>query len=156
MSRVRLKNFLRRFAVYHYVIEVKLKAFYERHRAKFIPVDPKQDQLFKEQQQNDPNGVFKRSLEEMCRLAIKESAKPLLVYVPTSDELGTTNSSDVLRVKRGLSEELKVPLVDMTPALEADGKALYLEGDSVHLNSRGNEIVARRLFEAVTNTAVVP
>ena len=34
MSRVRLKNFLRHFALYHYVVEVKLKAFYERQRTK--------------------------------------------------------------------------------------------------------------------------
>ena len=41
MWRVRLKNLLRRSAIYHYVLEVKLKSFYERHRTKFIPVDPK-------------------------------------------------------------------------------------------------------------------
>src|ERR1017187_3533423 len=35
MWRVRLKNFLRRFAIYHYVVEVKLKSFYERYRTKF-------------------------------------------------------------------------------------------------------------------------
>src|SRR5439155_10933389 len=69
MSRVRLKNFLRRFALYHYVVEVKLKAFYERHRTKFIPVDPRQDTLFKEQQQGDPDSVFRVAIEELCVLA---------------------------------------------------------------------------------------
>ncbi len=32
---VRLKNLLRRFAAYHYLIEVKLEDFYQRHRTKF-------------------------------------------------------------------------------------------------------------------------
>src|SRR5438445_2491659 len=39
MRRVRLKNFLRQFALYHFVVEVQLQDFYQRHRTKFIPVD---------------------------------------------------------------------------------------------------------------------
>ena len=35
MWRVRLKNFLRRFALYHWVVEVQLRRFYERHRTQF-------------------------------------------------------------------------------------------------------------------------
>ena len=35
MTRVRFKNFLRRFAMYHYFIEVKLKDVYERQRSRF-------------------------------------------------------------------------------------------------------------------------
>src|SRR5439155_13131871 len=58
MRRVRLKNFLRQFAIYHYIVEVKLKDFYERHRTRFIPVDPQQDPAFKSQQQADPEAFF--------------------------------------------------------------------------------------------------
>jgi hypothetical protein len=47
MWRVRLKNVLRRSAIYHYAVEIKLKDFYERHRANFVPVDPNQDPYFK-------------------------------------------------------------------------------------------------------------
>ena len=32
-------------------------------------------------------------------------------------------------------------------------KALYLEADPVHLNARGNEIVAQSLFETITPLA---
>jgi hypothetical protein len=41
-NRVRMKNVLRRFATYHFVVEVKLKEFYERNRTRFIPIDPAQ------------------------------------------------------------------------------------------------------------------
>jgi lysophospholipase L1-like esterase len=150
MSRVRLKNLLRRFAIYHYVIEVKLKSFYERHRTKFIPVDPRTDTLFKDQQQSDPDALFRSAIEETCRLARAGGARPVLLYLPISDELDTTNAPSVLKAKREVSRALNVPLVEMTDDLRAKGKALYLEADSVHLNAEGNELVARRLFETVS------
>ncbi len=65
--RVRLKNFLRRFALYHYVVETKLRDFYERNRTKFIPVDPGSDTLFKEQQQSDPDALFRGEMADICR-----------------------------------------------------------------------------------------
>ena len=148
MNRVRLKNFLRRFAIYHYIVEVKLKDFYERHRTKFIPVDPRQDSLFKEQQQNDPEAMFRSAIEDLCVLAKDKGIQPVLLYLPTVDSLGASNS--VLNVKRGLSEKLMIPLVDLTADLQPLGKALYLDADPVHLNARGNELVARRLFETVS------
>jgi lysophospholipase L1-like esterase len=151
MSRVRLKNFLRHFAIYHYVIEVQLKDFYERNRTKFIPVDPKQDTLFKEQQQTDPNAVFRTAIENLCRLAQTNGVNPVLLYIPTANDLNLTNTPAVQEVKTRVHDHLNVPLVDLTEDLKPQGKALYLEADPVHLNSPGNEIVARRLFETMTN-----
>ena len=43
--------------------------------------------------------------------------------------------------------------VEPTPDLQPQGKALYLEADPVHFNARGNQIIARRLLETVTNLA---
>jgi len=151
MSRVRLKNLLRRCAIYHFAIEVKLQAFYQRYRTKFIPVDPKQDQFFKEQQQSDPDAVFRTAIEQVCQTAQSNGVKPVLLFLPTLDELSSTNESRVFVVKRAVSHRLNVPLVDLTPELEKGGKTLYLEADPVHLNAVGNEIVARRLFESITN-----
>jgi lysophospholipase L1-like esterase len=151
MRRVRLKNFLRRFALYHYVIEVQLQDFYQRHRTKFIPVDPQQDPLFQAQQQTDPDAVFRGAIADVCRTARSNRVEPLLVFLPTLDDLQSTNLSRGLRAKQAVSAELGVPLVDLTRDLAAEGKALYLEADPVHLDARGNEIVARRLFETITN-----
>ena len=149
MWRVRLKNFLRRFAIYHYIVEVKLKNLYEQQRTKFIPVDPEHDMLFKEQQQQDPNAVFRAAIEDLCRLAQSNGVKPVLLYLPMAQDLNATNTPAILKVKQDVHNRLNVPLVDLTPDLRPEGKALYLEADPVHLNVRGNEIVSRRLFETV-------
>ncbi|HEX5221444.1 MAG TPA: SGNH/GDSL hydrolase family protein [Verrucomicrobiae bacterium] len=160
MSRVRLKNFLRRFALYHYVVEVKLKDFYERHRTKFIPVDPQQDPLFKEQQQDDPDAVFRTAIASLCSLAISNGAQPVLLFLPTCDDLTTTNKSRVLRVKQEVAATLGIPLVDATTQLVPQSKALYLEADPVHLNATGNQLVAQllagQLSAGITNLHFPP
>ena len=61
MKRVWLKNLLRRSAIYHFVIEVKLKKYYEKHRTKFIPVDPNRDEVFKEQQTKKSNVILQEA-----------------------------------------------------------------------------------------------
>ena len=151
MSRVRLKNFLRRFAIYHYFVEIKLKAFYERHRTRFIPVDPKQDALFKEQQQADPDAVFRSALQGIVDLAITNRVQPVLLYLPTKDELIATNrpSSQVLQIKGELSRKHGLAFVDISQEVRAETNSVYLEGDPVHYNTRGNEIIARELFRAL-------
>ena len=151
MNRVRLKNFLRRFATYHYVVEVKLKEVYERQRTRFIPVDPKQDELFKEQQAKDPNAFFRTHIEQLCGLALSNRVQPILLYIPTLQELEASEPSNVLKAKTQVSRQFQVPLVDLTPDLKPKGKDLYLDADPVHLNVPGNEIIARRLLTTISN-----
>ncbi len=150
--RVRLKNILRHFAIYHYVVEVKLKDFYARNRTKFIPVNPNEDPLFKAQQQSDPDAVFRTAMEELATAALSNGVPTVLLFIPTLDDLVTTNQSRVLTVKQAVNTKLGVPLVDLTSDLAAGGKSLYLEADPVHLNAAGNELTARRLFQIVTNS----
>ena len=149
IGRVRLKNFLRHFAIYHYVIEVKLKNFYERQRTKFIPVDPKQDPLFKEQQQADPEALFQEAIEKLCRLAQDSGVKPVLLYLPALDEARATNPPAILKVKRDISRKLNLPLVDLTTEVLARGNSLYLQADPVHFNAAGNATIARQLLDIV-------
>jgi lysophospholipase L1-like esterase len=154
MNRVRLKNILRRFAIYHFVVEVKLKDFYERNRTRFIPVDPAQDPLFKQQQQNDPEILFREAIEQLCDLAQQRGIKPVLVYLPSWDEAQASNSTTVLKVKREISQKHKLPLVDLTPEALSKGKALYLEADPVHYSSMGNSMIAHKLYETLAPVAV--
>jgi hypothetical protein len=149
LGRVKLKNFLRRFALYHFFIEVQLQDFYQRHRTKFIPVDPKHDELFKEQQQDDPDKLFREAIQSLCLTAQTNGVTPILLYLPTVSDLGPTNESSVLRVKRELASQLGVTLVDLTPDLKPEGKALYLDADPVHLNAQGNRLVAERVCESM-------
>jgi lysophospholipase L1-like esterase len=115
-------------------------------------VDPNQDPLFKEQQQKDPEALFRSAIDDLCRVAASNHVKTVLLYLPTADELNVTNSV-VLKVKREAHVKWNVPLVDITSEVQPLGKALYLESDPVHFNARGNEIIARRLFETVSNPA---
>jgi lysophospholipase L1-like esterase len=154
MNRVRLKNVLRRFATYHYIVEYKLKEVYERHRTKFIPIDPKRDPLFTEQQQKDPDAFFRQHIEELCQLALRHKVRPILLYIPTLDQLAAAEASNVLKAKLQISQQLQIPLVDLTADLKPGGKTLYLEGDPVHLNVDGNLIIAQRLLKTLTNLAV--
>ncbi len=151
MSRVRFKNLLRRFALYHYVVEVQLQKFYDRYRTRFVPVDPKQDQLFKEQQQKDPDAFFRDAVDSLCATAIANHVQPVLIFLPTQDSLLGTNTAvrNVLRAKTEVSGKYHVPLLDLTPDLAPRAKTLYLDADPVHLNTIGNEIIGRRLFEVV-------
>jgi lysophospholipase L1-like esterase len=151
MNRVRLKNFLRHFAIYHFVVEVQLQAWYGRERTKFIPIDPKHDQLFKEQQQNDPNAFFRGAVEGVCRVAQTNRIRPILLFLPTVLDLEATNRSDVFEVKRAAGEKLGVLLVDTTADLKPEGKNLYLDADPVHLGAQGNALVAQRLVATFTN-----
>jgi lysophospholipase L1-like esterase len=154
MNRVRLKNFLRHFAIYHYVIEVKLKDFYERHREKFIPVDPGKDTLFKEQQREDPNAVFRSAIQGICQLARSNHIQPVLIFLPTLADFVSPNAPSILNVKTEVSKSMNVPLLDLRSAFRPELNQLYLEGDPVHLNVRGNEIIATQLFEVLTNLVV--
>ena len=148
MRRVQLKNFLRHFAAYHFIVEVQLKNFYEQQRTKFIPVDPKHDALFKEQQKSDPNAVFRNAIVDLCQLASQNNVKPVLLFQPTVDDL--TKPGPVLETKREVSAQLGAPLVDLTPEVQPQGKSLYLADDPVHFNARGNELIAARLCQAIT------
>jgi lysophospholipase L1-like esterase len=155
MTRVWLKNFLRRFATYHYVVEVKLKEVYERQRVKFIPVDPKQDALFKEQQAKDPDAVFRSSIEQLCCVALSNGVKPVLLYMPVLNTLQEpAESNSVWRAKTLISQKLNVPLVDTRAEVAPKAETLYLHADPVHFNAAGNEIIARKLFETVSKILI--
>jgi lysophospholipase L1-like esterase len=149
MSRVRLKNFLRHFALYHYVVEVQLEQFYQKHRAKFVPVDPKQDQLFKEQQKKDPDAYFRDAIQRFCEIALTNGIKPVILHTPNLTDLEKGLDGAVLPSKKLISEKLNVPLVDPTADLKSGGVSLYLEADPVHFNAEGNKIVAARLSEVI-------
>ncbi len=147
MGRVRLKNLLRRSAIYHFVIEVQLETFYQRYKTKFIPVDPRQDSMFKEAQKNDPDAVFKKAIEDICQLTAAAKAKPVVMYIPRLDELEAGKESNVQQAKREICQRLGVPFLDLTPDLKAGAGGLYLPADPVHLNDKGCAIVGAKLVE---------
>ncbi len=147
LARVRLKNLLRRSAIYHWLIEVQLNNFYQQARTRFIPIDPKQDELFKEQQKSDPDAFFRKAIEDFCALAKARGVQPVVIYIPIQYDLEAGKETNVQRAKREVCERLGVPFLDFTDDLKDAPASYYLEADPVHLNVRGNEVVARRLAE---------
>lgn len=149
MSRVRLKNLLRRSGIYHFLIEVQLNNFYQKYRTKFIPIDPKQDQLFKEAQKTDPDAFFKRAIEEVCTLTTAAKAKPVVMFIPILTEMERGVTNNVQRGKGEICKRLGIPFVDLGDDIKLPAASgLYLDADPVHLNAKGNEIVAQRLAAA--------
>jgi lysophospholipase L1-like esterase len=147
LSRVRLKNLLRRSAIYHWLIEVQLNRFYQQARTRFIPIDPKQDELFKEQQKSDPDAFFKKAIEEFCTLAKSKGVRPVVIFIPILYDLKAGTVTNVQKAKREICERLGVPFIDFTDDLKADADSFYLDADPVHLNVKGNEVVGRRLAD---------
>jgi lysophospholipase L1-like esterase len=131
------------------VIEVQLKDFYDRYRTKFIPVDPKQDTLFKEQQQSDPDAVFRDAIQGLCELALTNGVRPVLLYIPILTDLEAGRTNRIALLKRGIAERLQLPFLDFTADIAPGGAKLYLDADPVHLNAEGNRIVAQRLVETL-------
>ena len=58
-----------------------------------------QDALFKEQQQADPDALFRRAIEDLCRLAQERGVKPVLLYLPSLEEANATNLHDYIKSK---------------------------------------------------------
>jgi lysophospholipase L1-like esterase len=151
MNRVRLKNFFRRFATFHYIVEDKFKGLYESQRAKFIPIDPASDALFKEQQQKDPDAFFRQHIDGLCTLALSNRVQPVLLFIPYIDQALAGETNRALKAKLQISRQWNVPLIDTTPVLTPHGRELYMEADTVHLTAEGNAVIARQIFESLTN-----
>ena len=146
MRRVWLKNFLRRFATYDYIVEYKLREVYQRQRTRFIPMDPRHDMFFKEQQAKDPDAFFREQIDGLCTLALTNHIKPVLLHMPTIDQLQSAESDQIIKAKTLVAQRLGVPLLNMTADMRPKGKSLFLEGDGAHPNASGNQLVAQRLF----------
>lgn len=147
--RVWLKNLLRRSAIYHFVIEVRLKKFYEKYRTKFIPVDPKNDDFFKEQQNADPAFFFKSQIVKITDLIRNHKAKGLLVYIPPEVSFSTSEEIDICKIKRGVAKEYNMPFIDLTEDFHNNTQPLFLPNDPVHPNAIGNIIIANRIFNFI-------
>lgn len=150
MKQVWLKNLLRRSSIYHFFVEVKLQKVYYKYRKKFIPIDPKNDILFKEQQHENSYVFFEDNIRDIFRLLNEHNVKSLMLYIPHKMEVISDRKSMVLPIKQRVSAAYSVPLIDFTQSFRQYSKRLYLEGDPVHPNVEGNRIIAEEIFRFLT------
>ena len=148
MRRVRLKNFLRRFATFHFIVEVQLEAVYQKYRTRFIPVDPKTDTLFADQQRNDPNTLFAEAIRRLCQTALTNNIQPILTFVPSQNQIGQETNA-IPAIKEKIARDLDIPFLDLTAKIAPQKDELYLPGDPVHLNEQGNTIMGEALLEVL-------
>jgi lysophospholipase L1-like esterase len=146
---VRLKNLLRRSAIYHYLIEVKLKKYYEKYRTKFIPVDPEKDQFFKEQQKSDPSLAFEEQIKMICELIKSKNVKGLIIFLPIEDLLISRKTHMIKDIKQKESEAYSIPLIDFTIDFSARKDLYFFSDDPVHPNVAGNRMIAQRIFDHI-------
>ena len=149
MRRVWLKNLLRRSASYHFFIEVKLQKVYNKYRKKFIPVDPGNDKLFKDQQKSNPYLFIEEEIAEFCQLVKEHNVKALIISIPHENEILLKTGSKIVSIKKEICDIFDIPLIDFTEDFSRSSKKLFLEGDAVHPNVEGNQIIANRIFNFV-------
>ena len=148
LRRVWFKNLMRRSAIFHFFLEVKLRDLYARTRQYFIPVDPANDTFLKEQQQEDPAAFFQESMENLVQLARSNNIQPVIAFLPNLHDFQHTNNL-ALKAKLQATKKLDVPFVDLRPEIRPRGEEVYLEGDLSHFTEEGNEIIARKIADTM-------
>ena len=157
MKKVWLKNLVRKSAIYHFFIEVKLQKFYYKFRKKFIAIDPEEDNLFKEQRQSDPYLFIKQEISKLCRLFNEKNIKGLLIYIPEEYRFAPNNqNSKILSIKKEISQIYDIPLINFTKYFVKSQDKLFLEGDPVHPNAKGHKIITERLHEYIMSNIMSP
>lgn len=145
-TRVRLKNFLRRFALYHFVIEVQLQGFYNKYRTKFIPVDANA-----KTGAGDPQADFMKLnaqvFRDVCDGAKTNGYKAVMLCIPPDTAEYREGFAKIVDAKKAAAEATGQWFLNVQPELDAAKEPVYLEADPIHLNVRGNDIVGRALAD---------
>jgi len=150
-KRIVLKNLSRRMALYHFIFESQFGGIYHKYRTRFIPVDPTKDKIFTESSTNLTD-FFAANLKETIQIAQTNHIKPIVLDFPI-DRAGYTNVyfDEILAMRKRVAKDLGIPLIDLdTPDWPPAQKKVYLEGDYVHLNVLGNQIVAEKITQLFT------
>jgi lysophospholipase L1-like esterase len=145
--RVRLKNILRRSAIYHFLIEVKLRKIYEKYRTKFIPIDPKSDSYFLSEQKERPYYYFDEQIDRIINLLMMYKVEALFVHIPEKTSLSLFEKPQILSIKEKISKKYNIKIVDVTKEFREATKYVYLPSDPVHPSAEGSKIIADRLFD---------
>jgi lysophospholipase L1-like esterase len=150
--RVRLKNTLRRSAIYHYVVEVRLQRHYQKYRTKFIPSVERPDEVafdHGDTASKQPEKVISR-IAEVLQL---NRADLVLLYIPRQNESGDTLHRPLLAAQRAVATKYECSLVDLTDDFGRATNSLFLEADPIHPNPAGNVSIANSLFSTISSSA---
>lgn len=143
------KNLVRRSAIYHYFVEVRLKSYYEKYRKKLVQAGDRPD----EQQYDAAEKEFLLGLEatfqDMSDLSREHRVDLVFLHTPREDETVSRRSRELKRLMANVAERNGWVFVDATDAFVAAGGTLFQEADPIHANAAGNTILADVLFSAL-------
>lgn len=146
MRRVWLKNLLRTSAIYHFFIEVKLRRYYEKYRTKFIPISSDNEKLLIGKQIKDPASFFQRQITKMIDLILNNHIKGMLLFIPSEDLPSNQSEQEILRIKKQISNNYKLPLIDLSEDFREKKIKLFLPEDPIHPNVNGNILIANKIY----------
>ena len=149
LRKVRLKNLVRRSAVYHYVVEVRLKRYYEEYRTKAIATDARPDEAEIEQKEREILASLEGTMESMSRLLDAHGSQLILLHTPREDEDTSRANNYIKTIEQRVADRTGCIFLDLTASFQAHGGPLFQKADPVHPNAEGNAIVAAELLEAV-------
>jgi lysophospholipase L1-like esterase len=144
-----LKNLLRRSAIYHYFVEVRLRTYYDRYRKKLVAAGDRPDE-----QQFDAaekallvslGGTF-QSIDDLLRA---HGVELVFLHTPREDEVDSRRSRELKRLMSEVAARNGRVLVDATDAFATAGGVLFQEADPIHPNAAGNAILADVLWGTV-------
>ena len=147
---VRAKDLLRRSALYNWLIEIEGRRVYDRLRT----------QLGSDAAAHTGGARlatadlarYRRTLMNIAADAKREHRALVFVTLTAKDE---TAHSPRAQAMLDVASEQHVPALDLLPAFGGGGAhdALYLEGDGVHPNARGDSVIGVLLYREVCGAA---
>ncbi|MFC2171026.1 SGNH/GDSL hydrolase family protein [Acidobacteriota bacterium] len=145
-ARIRVKNILRNFAIYHFIFEIKFRKQYERLMWKATEDSSKAGRA--------AIARFETDVQEIIDLCRKE--KVALAFLITMSKRQTQSErirySESQKSLYDISNKNNVPVIVMYEAFHRNkSEELFLANDNIHPSARGQEITAlsiyRHLFE---------
>lgn len=157
-KRIVLKNLCRRLALYHAVIEGKLKNYYVKWRRNFIPHIP-QEKAKSSSGEQDLSDIAESSylpvaeeyVEKIIQLAESKGVPCYLVYIPYEDD--RDNEVDLkIKGKMAFKYPGRAVLVNadmMRQYHRHYNEKVYLDKDPVHPNALGHKILGECVAQAI-------
>src|SRR5262249_3191869 len=145
-----------------YVRRLRTVELLERISRK-IGFAPDDTDLLSEKKRNEKTReVLRKIFEDLKRLNEEYSSKLVLVYLPTMGEVGGNAPEEWIHFLETESRDLDIPLINAISIFRSlpyehvadmfirEGQIDYRDAAG-HLNDRGNEFVAKAIYEALAN-----
>jgi lysophospholipase L1-like esterase len=150
------KNLLRRSATYHYVVEVRLKKYYERYRRELVKTGDRPDEQQYDAAEKEFIAKLDSTFQDMSDLSREHHVELVFLHTPREDETVSRRSHELKRLMANVAQRNGWVFVDATDAFASAGETLFQEADPIHANAAGNAILADLLFRAVSKLPAFP